>query len=203
MEVNMANLKTKNSISLWLSVIGIIATFVATFLGVFLANTLDKKENELQERKNYLAYLTIMCEECRETYEINKDIDPESKVNEIRGGPFLFNAAAQNTKNLIFMDEKQVINLMRSITRSGYHLTRYHELVLGSPRVFRVTDAPTPKNGEKREAFQERYQAFVAKKEKERIEEARRQLTSWRTEFGSLCKLLNTEKEKAEQTIKE
>jgi|GEM_PF-6521613 len=190
-----------NPTAILLTVAGIAATFIATFLGVFLANTVEKKERDHQEKTNYYAYLTVMCEECRETFELNRDIDPESKVNEIRGGPFLFSAAAQNTKNLIFMEDKQVVNLMRLITRSGYHSARYHELIIGSPRVFRAKGTPTPNRGESPQQFQQRYHEFAMQMDKKRIEEARTHLTSWKSEFNELCKLLEVEREKAKKLI--
>ena len=130
----MSNTTRKNPIVLWLGLTGIISVFLAAFSGVYFATTLDKRERDRQERKTYLAYLTGMCEECKETVDLNKGIDPESGVRKIRGGPLLLNAGAQSINHLILMDDNRLVDFIRLITRVGYHETRYHDLLIHSFR---------------------------------------------------------------------
>ncbi len=59
----------KTSTSIGLGILGIVATFVATFSGVYLAASVTRQQAEETKQQAYKALITVMDSDCKATLE--------------------------------------------------------------------------------------------------------------------------------------
>ena len=105
----------KPSTSIALAIIGIVATFVATFSGVYLAAKLQNDQREQQSFRAYKSMISIMDKDCKQTLEMSKGsldalLEGFTPTPGVMLSSFLSNALL-----LAWMDEKRSVRLISAI----------------------------------------------------------------------------------------
>jgi hypothetical protein len=172
--------------------LGIVATFLATFSGVFLANSLQEANNQKRELKSYKSLVAIMHADCVEILNLNKDLDPIDRSGKLRQPIFLFSSALQNSLLFEHMERKHLLELIRSLSRSSYYGQKYQQYVSLHPSG--IIPLPSPsKQGETYADHQKRIRQEVEVFRKERMNEARQFHNKYVTESEGLCKMLSAQ----------
>ena len=108
-----------------IGIIGIVASFAATFSGVYLANSLLKKSEQEKTFQSYKSLLSLMHTDCIEILNLNKDVDPTDIAGELRKPMFLFDSALNNSLLLNNMDKSLLTEMIRSFSRVNFRWTGF------------------------------------------------------------------------------
>jgi hypothetical protein len=111
--------------NLVLATLGIIATFVATFLGVYLAASLQTRDREAERVGAYRALLLVMEDDCRSTLELSKRSIGIATESFVPSPGLMYASLLQNSLLLERMDEKRLAKLVPAIAEASQLSARF------------------------------------------------------------------------------
>lgn len=171
-----------------IALLGVLATFVATYLGVYLASGAQKRADDEKSLDAYKTMLSVMAVDCRQTLKLNQDVNPGDKLAQLRSPVFLYSTPLQNSLLFQHMDRSKLTDLIHSITRSAFFGSKYQEYVSLSPSG--ILPPVYPKEGETPVQTQERFIAEGQAFARRRAEDAKQFHSQYLAETEKLCRLL-------------
>lgn len=171
-----------------IATVGIVATFIATYLGVYLATAAQQRVDTEKSIAAYKSMLGVMAVDCLQVLKLNRDLSPKDQVPQLRSPVFLYSTPLQNSLLFEHMESSKLIELIHSLTRSAFFAQKYQEFVSLSPSGILPPVIPT--QGENPMQFHERIQNEVRAFGERRIAEAKDFHQKYVSETENLCRLL-------------
>jgi hypothetical protein len=88
-----------------IAVAGIVAAFVATYLGVYLATAAQRQVDNDKAVAAFKALLRILHTDCKESLKVNRELSPASELPQLRNAACMYSAMLQRERQR-FIDKR-------------------------------------------------------------------------------------------------
>lgn len=170
----------------WALLLGIAGTFLATLLGVFIAQILAERTQRNTEEQSYRTLLAVMHLDCRQALEKNRRLLGSPNIEPITQAAFLYVGALQNALLFRLMEPERLQAFVEAISDAAVAQDEYTHRRFMAPPPGAEDNVPPDLSEEKRQ----QWRAQVAEDRRRHRASLDEALNAYLPKQETLCELL-------------